>query len=283
MKKLTYIFMVFTILLSFPNVYAKGGFGKGFKSYKSYKYSVPKYKSQQKLYTEKKQQKQNMNKSFTQRKKPLFFQNPIFKWLIGGMIFGAILSFLMGYGFHFGAPGILEILLIAGILYFFFKKVKKHKTYKKKVEKNRSNIQEAKQEKNISSYIDEKSLKKTIKNMYITLQKEWSKGDLITVKNFLTENLYNHLEMELIDLTQKGLINVIKDIKVNNIDIIHMEDLPDGNKLVVAEIEAEMINYITDSNGKLISGNPETKMRIKEYWSVVGRPFNWKVDNIKQI
>ncbi len=279
MKKLIFILLSLIILVSYIDVKAKGGFGKGFKSYKSYKYSPPKYKSQQKLYNQKKQQNQSVNKNVTQRKKAPLFQNPIFKWLIGGMIFGAILSFLMGYGFHLGAPGLLEILLIGGVIYFLFKKFKK-KPIKKEIQTKSSN--QAK-ENNEEDFFSEKYLKKVIKKMYLDLQKEWSKGDLITVKNFLTEKLYNHLEMELIDLTQKGLVNVIKDIDVKNIDIIHREKLPDGNNLIVAEIEAEMINYITDQNGKVISGNPDTKIRVKEYWSIVGKVLNWKVDDIKQL
>jgi hypothetical protein len=39
--------------------------------------------------------------------------NPLFKWLVGGLILGALLSLLLGHGFQVGTPGLLEIVLLA--------------------------------------------------------------------------------------------------------------------------------------------------------------------------
>ncbi len=281
MRKIFYVFVGFSILFFYLDANAKGGFGKGFKSYKNYKYSVPKYKSKQKTFNSKQEKKQNIRKNRTtnQKRIPPFLQNPLFRWLIGGLIFGAILSFLMGYGFHFGAPSLLEILLIGGIVYFLFKRFKKNPSgnIRETVKNETTNKEDTKE------FFSEKYIKNFIKDIFIKLKKEWSNGELTTIKKYLTERLYNHLEMELMDLTQKGLTNVIKDINVKNIDIIHKEKLPDGNNLVIAEIDAEMINYITDQNGKVISGNPDKKIRVKEYWSIVGKTLNWKIDDIKQL
>jgi hypothetical protein len=44
--------------------------------------------------------------------------NPLFRWLVGGLILGALLSLLLGYGFQMGAPGLLEIVLLAFLGYF---------------------------------------------------------------------------------------------------------------------------------------------------------------------
>ena len=44
--------------------------------------------------------------------------NPLFRWLVGGLILGALLSLLLGYGFQMGAPGLLEIVLLALLGYF---------------------------------------------------------------------------------------------------------------------------------------------------------------------
>jgi hypothetical protein len=41
------------------------------------------------------------------------YTNPLFKWLVGGLILGALLSLLLGHGFQVGAPGLLEIVLLA--------------------------------------------------------------------------------------------------------------------------------------------------------------------------
>jgi len=44
--------------------------------------------------------------------------NPLFKWLVGGLILGALLSLLLGHGFQVGTPGLLEIVLLALLGYF---------------------------------------------------------------------------------------------------------------------------------------------------------------------
>jgi hypothetical protein len=41
------------------------------------------------------------------------YTNPLFKWLVGGLILGALLSLLLGHGFQVGTPGLLEIVLLA--------------------------------------------------------------------------------------------------------------------------------------------------------------------------
>ncbi len=46
------------------------------------------------------------------------YTNPLFRWLVGGLILGALLSLLLGHGFQVGAPGLLEIGLLALLGYF---------------------------------------------------------------------------------------------------------------------------------------------------------------------
>jgi hypothetical protein len=46
------------------------------------------------------------------------YTNPLFRWLVGGLILGALLSLLLGHGFQVGAPGLLEVGLLALLGYF---------------------------------------------------------------------------------------------------------------------------------------------------------------------
>jgi hypothetical protein len=46
------------------------------------------------------------------------YTNPLFRWLVGGLILGALLSLLLGHGFQVGTPGLLEIGLLALLTYF---------------------------------------------------------------------------------------------------------------------------------------------------------------------
>jgi len=52
------------------------------------------------------------SKLTNQAQNPIY-TNPLFKWLVGGLILGALLSLLLGHGFQVGTPGLLEIVLLA--------------------------------------------------------------------------------------------------------------------------------------------------------------------------
>jgi hypothetical protein len=64
-------------------------------------------------------QQRNINKTqlekskFTNKTQNPIYTNPLFKWLVGGLILGALLSLLLGHGFQVGTPGLLEIVLLA--------------------------------------------------------------------------------------------------------------------------------------------------------------------------
>ena len=113
------IITVISILFLSTDIYKAEAKGFKFKSYKSYK----SYKQPQK--------KSTLDHSFNKVKKSKnqtpIFQKQWFKWFIGGMIFGALLSFLMGYGFHLGMPGLLEIIIIGLLVYLIYKYFKTKK------------------------------------------------------------------------------------------------------------------------------------------------------------
>jgi F0F1-type ATP synthase assembly protein I len=81
-------------------------------------------------------QQKDINKTQLEKSKPAnqtqnpIHTNPLFKWLVGGLILGALLSLLLGHGFQVGTPGLLEIVLLALLGYlalrFMFKSLRSH-------------------------------------------------------------------------------------------------------------------------------------------------------------
>ncbi len=289
MKKIVIFLTIFSFIFGvFENSYARIGKGKssGFRSYKSYQFSKPKQKSTLSHGEEKSlKNKNSINRNNFRNNS--FFNSGIFKWLIGGMIFGALLSFLMGNGLHFGAPGLLEIILIGVIIYFIFRAFSKSKQHQPQASTNVGTINlpeehKTEQTESVSNYINEELIKNLTKNIFIQLQEAWSKGDLSSVKNFMTERMYNYLNKQLNELKEKGLKNVIKNIQIKNIEIVHVEEEKDY-KVVVVKIEASMIDYIIDSKGNTIEGSKNEPIEITEYWAFVGKALNWKLDDIKQV
>jgi hypothetical protein len=81
-------------------------------------------------------QQRNINKTqlekskLTNKTQNPIYTNPLFKWLVGGLILGALLSLLLGHGFQVGTPGLLEIVLLALLGYlalrFMFNSLRRH-------------------------------------------------------------------------------------------------------------------------------------------------------------
>lgn len=81
-------------------------------------------------------QQRNINKiqleksKLTNKTQNPIYTNPLFKWLVEGLILGALLSLLLGHGFQVGAPGLLEIVLLALLGYlalrFMFNSPRRH-------------------------------------------------------------------------------------------------------------------------------------------------------------
>jgi hypothetical protein len=72
-------------------------------------------------------QQRNINKTqlekskLTNKTQNPIYTNPLFKWLVGGLILGALLSLLLGHSFQVGTPGLLEIVLLALLGYLALK------------------------------------------------------------------------------------------------------------------------------------------------------------------
>jgi len=289
MKKIFNILMIISLILTVSyDSYARIGGGKssGFRSYKSYNYKS--YKSNKSTLSHGEEKSFTKNRTNNFRKNNSFFNSGIFKWLIGGMIFGAILSFLMGNGLHFGTPGLLEIILIGVIIYFLFKAFSRPKreteyaTNAGNIKLSESNTQTTGTLNSVENSINEELILNLTKNIFIELQKAWSNGNLTPVRNFLTDRMYHYLQQQLKELKEKGLRNIVENPVIKNIEIVHVEEEGD-KKVVVVKIEAEIIDYIIDKNGNIIEGSKTQPITITEYWAFVGKALNWKLDDIKQV
>lgn len=274
-----YLGVFFSVDLSYGR--AGKGISTHFRSYKAQDFNrANKPSNQTPIYLGQKQQQ-----TFQPQQKPSFFSNPIFKYLIGGLIFGALLSLLLGYGLHFSTPGLLEIILIIGIIYLLFRFLSKRReepAYATGTTLSPSISQIGNLSQTSSDiYINEDLIINLTRSTFYDIQKAWSEGDLTEVKNFLTGRMYNYLENQLQELKSKGLKNIIKDPKIDNIEIVHVEE--ESNKVVIVKIDAHIIDYIVDKDDNIVEGNKYNPVYFTEYWAFVGKALDWKLDDIKQI
>ncbi len=293
MKQILVILSLLTFLIMMAgDGFARAGKGtsSGFRSYK-----------QQPSQSQPTQQ-QNINKPSPQAQamqKQSFFNSGMFKFLVGGLFIGALLSFLMGGNFDFGGmPGLIELLIIVLVFILFLKIVMK--LVRRSWAKNNpqyaassytgtatgqytqpENLSYA-SEAGVSNLVNEKLIKDIATSTFKLLQDAWTKNDLSIVKNLLTDRMYKYLDNQLQELKTQGLKNVVEIVYFQNVNIVEVEG-EDENKVVIVEIDALLRDYTVDRYNNIVEGSKDSPVEVKEYWAFVGKALEWKLDDIKQV
>jgi predicted lipid-binding transport protein (Tim44 family) len=259
------------------------GFSSGFRSYKPQRYnqSSP-AQNQQNNYRSSQQQAQP-------GQRPSFFNGGMFRGLMGGMLLGGLLSMFMGHGFQFGSPGLIEILLIGGIIFFLYRRFARPKqTLNYQYASNAgATVQEPETYQGggagvQSATINEQFVKDIAQSTYKTLQEAWSKGDLSPVKNLITTRMYDYLTRQLEELNAQGLKNIVEIVYIGEVNIVEVEG-EDDNKVAVVRIDTMLRDYTVDKNNVIVEGSKDTPADAREYWAFVGKALDWKLDDIKQV
>jgi predicted lipid-binding transport protein (Tim44 family) len=221
--------------------------------------------------------------------KPSFFNSGIFKMLVGGLLIGGLFSLLAGHGFQFGAPGLLEILLIGGIIFLLFRRFSQKRQAAQyqyatggSSFSDQATAPEAEHVRSPDVTINEEFIRDIARKTYTMLQEAWSRGDLSTVKNLMTVRMYDYLQDQLRQLGEQGLRNVVEVVYFENADIVETDEEGD-KKVVVVQIHALLRDYTIDRNDKVVEGSKDTPVDAREYWAFVGKALDWKLDDIKQV
>ncbi|MBX0313218.1 MAG: Tim44 domain-containing protein [Sulfurihydrogenibium sp.] len=228
------------------------------------------------------------------------FLKSFFSGLLGalaGMAIFSALSHFLGPQFasQFGAGilGILGLLLLVGLIFFLISLFRKREEpigafntnsncQSYQYSDSQTQTESSSYIKEDSPYINEELILNLTKNIFYDIQKAWSSGDLSPVKNFLTDRMYQYLEEQLKELKDKGLKNIVENPKIENLEIVHVEEDGDS-KVVIVKIDASAIDYTIDSNGNTVEGDKHNPVSFTEYWAFVGKALNWRLDDIKQV
>jgi len=284
-KKLILVLLLGAFLaMTATESYARMGRGSssGFRSYKPQRYN-------QSSPTQNQQNNYRSSQQAQPGQRPSFFNSGMFRGLMGGMLLGGLLSMFMGHGFQFGSPGLIEILLIGGIIFFLYRRFARPKqtlSYQ-----YASNAGAAVQEPETyqgggagvqSATINEQFVKDIAQSTYKTLQESWSKGNLSPVKNLITPRMYEYLTRQLEELNAQGLKNIVEIVYIGEVNIVEVEE-EDDNKVAVVRIDAMLRDYTVDKDNVIVEGSKDTPSDAREYWAFVGKALDWKLDDIKQV
>lgn len=293
MKKvfISLLILAFSVL-AFSDVYARigGGRSSGFRSYNSQRVTTP----QKQVQRPAAQQPQPGMQAAQPR--PSFFSSPMFRMIAGGLLIGSLFSMLSGHGFQgFGAPGLIEILLIGGLIYFVYRRFSRSRQESMMASQagpgsfagaSPSSYPEPEADRsdgfNPDVSINEKFITDIARNSFTALQSAWTKGDLGPVRHLMTDRMYNYLNDQVSQIRARGLRNIVEIVYFQNVELVET-DAEDDQKVAVIQIDALIRDYLLDTQDRVVEGSKDDPLEIREYWAFIGKGLDWKLDDIKQV
>jgi predicted lipid-binding transport protein (Tim44 family) len=228
---------------------------------------------------------------------------------LGSMLFSG-LSHGMGMG-GFGGSGIglLDIILIGGLLYFLYRMVKKRKAaestagYSYQTGASPSAGQQAgfadspRDQGNAGGDVqtglghirqmdpsfDEARFPELCMDDFFKIQGAWINRDITVVRNILTEEMFGILQRDADKLKAEKKINKLDNIAVRSVEITEAWQ-EGGMDFITVRILASLLDYTVSESGELLSGSRTEPVKFEEYWTFT-RPVgnnNWQLSAINQ-
>jgi predicted lipid-binding transport protein (Tim44 family) len=237
-----------------------------------------------------------------------FLGSMLFSGLANAGGFGGI-GGLGGSGF-----GIFEILLIAGVGYFLYRKFRSpaaassYGTMQYQNPNYQTNtsypsygyrapesapVEETPQSDNNIDYrsltmmdrsFDPNQFLKTAQDTFFKVQGAWNKQDTATLSKLCGTELMQSWEEELSRLRASGRQNRMENIALSSSEISEVWT-ETGQDFITVRLQANLLDYTVDTkSGAVVSGNDSEPIHFEEYWTFsrpVG-PNPWKLTAVQQ-
>ena len=272
--------------------------GRSFKMSKTYKKSTPR-----------------TNQAAASQKKSGFGMN---RGLMGGLIGGALGGLLFGSLFGAGGSGmgILPILLLGGVAFFFYKKFTSVNQgqgayssprpaaggapnnmfgggmnsapvdVEPEIEIGGNLLEEGfNQIREHDRGFDVNYFKEIASDVFFQVQAGWMRRDLESYRHLLGADLAAEYDKHFQDMRAKGQINKLESIAIRTVDVSQAGS--DGREDFITVIfKANLLDYtVDDKSGELIEGSMTNPVKFEEEWTWA-RPTGtqgWKLEGIKEV
>ncbi|HMK44786.1 MAG TPA: Tim44 domain-containing protein [Dissulfurispiraceae bacterium] len=229
---------------------------------------------------------------------------------IGSLIFGGLAHAMGGLGGFGGSGfGLIEILLIGGLLFFLFRMFRKKKqeeyAYQRRSyepARQGSPVQdippvsaapayepnEAEQGmshiRTLDASFDEARFKEFATQTFFKIQGAWAGRDLATMGDLLTDEMRRIFQSDIEDLKSRKQINRLENIAMRNIAVGEAWQ-EGGQDYITVLFTANLLDYTVDeTTGGVIAGSKADPVFFEEYWTFT-RPVGnnvWKLSAISQ-
>lgn len=113
--------------------------------------------------------------------------------------------------------------------------------------------------------------KNTVVHNYFTkLYSAWSIKKLGTVRNLLSDRLYESWMFWIDNYTKEGLTNKLDDVKIQKTEFVKLE-ADKFYESATIRIKALCKDYVLDKSGKLAGGSKRKNRKFSEYWTFIRR------------
>jgi predicted lipid-binding transport protein (Tim44 family) len=228
--------------------------------------------------------------------------------LLGSMLFGG-----MGHGL-FGGIGFMEILLIAGILYFVFAYLRRRQQpasassygYTQPRESDTGYWQSGSTSapsatmdmsdatsdlerglghiRQMDGAFDPVRFGDTASDIFFKVQGAWMGRDMASVRDLLTPEMYEAMQKDSERMRAERRIDRMENIAVRSVDVTEAWQ-ENGRDYVTVHFLASMLDYTIDERtNEVIKGSRTEPVKFEEYWTFV-RPVGpnpWRLSAIQQ-
>jgi predicted lipid-binding transport protein (Tim44 family) len=236
---------------------------------------------------------------------------PLAGGLAGGLLGGMLFSSL-GFGGHGGAwgggMGFMDILLLGAILYFIYWFIKRRKAAASTggaqyaitpgvppiqpagyppvstapvFEGNRTDgLEHIRQ---MDPTFDEGRFTDSCMDVFFKIQAAWGARDMGTVRNLLTDEMYERMEADAAQLKRENKINKLDNIAVRSLSIAEAWQ-ENGQDFITVTFQANLVDYTISESGELLSGSKTDPVKFLEHWTFT-RPVGnnpWRLSAIDQ-
>ena len=122
-----------------------------------------------------------------------------------------------------------------------------------------------------------------------TVQGAWSKGDLATLRHYVTPEMLSYFAEQLAQNTSQGVENHVDNVELINGDVREAWD--EGNlQYATALLHWRALDYTTRTGGRpgeagaIVEGDPERPSEARELWTFARSPGgHWLLSAIQQV
>jgi predicted lipid-binding transport protein (Tim44 family) len=228
---------------------------------------------------------------------------------LGSMLFSG-LSHGMGMGGFGGSGfGLVEILLLGGLLYFIYRFIKRRSQVESPAgayrqtgtfpsagreagfadsSRDQGNAEGDAQAglrhiRQMDPAFDEARFSDLCMDNFFKIQGAWINRDTTVVRNILTEEMFGILHRDAEKLKTEKKINKLDNIAVRSVEITEAWQ-EGGMDFITVRFLASLLDYTVSESGELLSGSKTEPVKFEEYWTFT-RPVgnnNWQLSAINQ-